>query len=343
MYLRGRDNVGAYSEQSSLHRLARAYFGEQAPTVPECAAYARGEIEKSRTPQGHLTPDVVQHARGLLIRDFGVDWRHVKPGVSAEPALRQWLTTIVQVVRANPSTTIRIVGFSDCVGQERNNALLRSGRASRVQALLQQLLGSDWRTLQPRIAFVGAAPAGEYLESNSTVEGRAANRGVLIPGTRAIGYEPEIVQPPDTIPRIVRRGLELIQGLDHFGVRITVHQQQRIRCMLSLLGRPGFDDRYLTGQGVLDFYNNTRMADPYYANATQWLLPDFAVRSRRTTPDDTIWRTLIRIDDDIIQGRQKINYYYHTHGAATPIRIQRLRDWVARQQNDPRSIYSCYR
>jgi len=85
------------------------------------------------------------------------------------------------------------------------------------------------------------------------------------------------------------------------------------------------------------------MTAPYYANATQWLLPEFAVKSRKTTPDDIIWRTLVKIDDDIIQGRAKINYFYDTHGAATPIRIQRLRDWVAAQQNNPRSIYSCYR
>jgi len=149
-------------------------------------------------------------------------------------------------------------------------------------------------------------------------------------------------QGPDTMERICRSARELIQGTDHFGMRITVHQQNRIRCIVAGVCQPDFDDRYLTGQGVLD-YNNGLYSEPYYARARQWLLPEFAVRAGTLRPDQDLWRTLIRIDDDIIQGRGKINYYYHTHGEATPIRIRRLRDWVARQQDNRRSIYWCYR
>jgi hypothetical protein len=326
---------------------SRRYLGEAAlATEATCAAYERGEIEKSRTQAGHVAPDVVQHARGLLIRDFGVDWRHVRETIKGDAVLQQWLTTILQLVRGNPTTRIRISGFSDCVGTEKNNLFLRRGRAHRVHDLLREVAGPGWRELQPRITFVDAAPAGDYVADNNTADGRATNRGVLIELSREVTFEPEIVtaNPPDTIERIVRRGLELVQRLDQFGIRITVHQQQRIRCILLRLSRPGFDDRYLTAQGVLDYNNqNVGAAQPYYANATQWLLPEFAIRSRRTTPDDVIWRTLVKIDDDIIQGRAKINYYYDTHGAATPIRIQRLRDWVAQQQDDARSIYQCYR
>jgi hypothetical protein len=92
---------------------------------------------------------------------------------------------------------------------------------------------------------------------------------------------------------------------------------------------------------VLDHAN--RLYDqPYYASAKQWLLPEFAVRAGGEVPDQRIWQTLIRIDDDIIQGRGKINYYYATHGAATPVRVQRMRDWVANQEGSERSIYWCY-
>ena len=211
-----------------------------------------------------------------------------------------------------------------------------------MQDLLREMAGPGWRELQPRITFVDAAPSGEYVADNNTADGRATNRAVLIEHSREIVFEPETIQLPDTIERIVRRGLELVQRLDQFGIRISVHQQKRIRCILQRLSLPGFDDRYLTAQGVLDYYNDVTRTQPYYANATQWLLPDFAVKSGRTTSDEVIWRTLVRIDDEIIQGRAKINYYYATHGAATPIRIQRLRDWVAQQQDDDRSIYRCY-
>ena len=310
----------------------------------ECAPYTAGEVDKSRTAAGHLTPDVVQHARGLVIRDFGVDWRHVKPQVANEPGLRNWLQQIVPVIQSNTSTTIRILGFSDCVGPERGNRELRRGRAVRVQQLLQRLSGNSWSTLRPRIVFVDAAPADDYLDVNSTVEGRATNRGVLIENERTIQFEPEApITPREHIDRIIKRGLELIHKTDQFGIRISPHQQGRIRCILQTLSRPPFDDRFLTAQGVLDYMNMTHMTEPYYGNATQWLLPQFQVRSGKITTDDTIWRTLVRIDEEIIQGRGKINYYFDTHGAATPIRIRRLRDWVAKQQNDDRSIYRCYR
>lgn len=309
-----------------------------------CAPYAAGEVAKSRTAAGHLGPDVVEHGRGLVIRDFGVDWRHVKPKVANEPALRSWLQEIVPVIQSNPGTTIRILGFSDCVGPERGNRGLRRGRAVRVRQLLQRLSGSRWSILKPRIVFVDAAPADDYLDVNSTVEGRAVNRGVLIEITRSISFEPDgPITPRETIDRIIKRGLDLIQKTDQFGTRISPHQQARIRCILQTLSRPPFDDRFLTAQGVLDYMNTTHMTGPYYGNATQWLLPEFQVRSGKITTDETIWRTLVRIDEEIIQGRAKINYYFDTHGAATPIRIQRMRDWVAKQQSDNRSIYRCYR
>src|SRR6266496_3220251 len=67
-------------------------------TPATCAGYERGEVEKSRTLAGHLAVDVVQHSRGLLIRDFGVDWRHVREQIQNDAVLRQWLATILQIV-----------------------------------------------------------------------------------------------------------------------------------------------------------------------------------------------------------------------------------------------------
>src|SRR5262245_39795497 len=116
-----------------LGGFSRGHLGEAALTTPpsSCTGYEPGEIEKSRTLAGHLAADVVQHTRGLLIRDFGVDWRHVREQIKNDAVLQQWLTTILQVVRANPTTNIRITGFSDCVGAENNNLVLRRGRAQR--------------------------------------------------------------------------------------------------------------------------------------------------------------------------------------------------------------------
>src|SRR5688572_15413238 len=76
-----------------------------------CPPYQRGEVAKSRTQQGHLPSDFIQHPRGTLIADFGVDWRTPKSGLRRDAALRAWLATMVDVVRANPTTRIRISGY----------------------------------------------------------------------------------------------------------------------------------------------------------------------------------------------------------------------------------------
>ena len=127
-----------------------------------CQPYQRGEVEKSKTQQGHLSTDFIQHPRGTLIADFAVGWRTPKSSLRRDAALRAWLATMVDVVRANPTTRIRISGYSDCVGRENNNNFLRRGRALRMRQLLQQLAGPQWSVLQPKIVFTGAAPAGDY-------------------------------------------------------------------------------------------------------------------------------------------------------------------------------------
>lgn len=162
-----------------------------------CATYEKGEVQKSWTAQGHLSSDVFAHARGLLIADFGVDWRTPRESLKREKALQDWLGSILQLVRDNPTTVIRILGFSDCVGNERNNRALRRGRAVRIHALLHQMLGpgARWSSIKAAIKLIDAAPAGDYVSSNATVEGRAQNRSVLIEYTRRIDYAPQVVQP----------------------------------------------------------------------------------------------------------------------------------------------------
>jgi outer membrane protein OmpA-like peptidoglycan-associated protein len=318
----------------------------EAPAPMQCSPYQPGEVAKSKTQRGFLPSKVIQHPRGLLIADFGVDWSTPNDAVKREPLLREWLRSIVQVVRANPSTKIRIIGFSDCVGKEKNNSFLRRHRARRVYQLLDQLLRSSpqWKDLRSRIT-TSAAPTGDYIADNSTIEGRAKNRGVLIENTRVITFDDgtEIVgRLPDTIDRIIKRGLELTQQLEHFGSRITKYQQQRIRCILSRLSQPGFDDQYLIGQDFLDYQN--RVYDkPYFAKVTQWLLPESIVKTKEKRTDADIWQTLISIDQGIIGGRRLINQIFENQGAATSIRAQQLRDWVGEQENDPRSIYRCYK
>ena len=86
-----------------------------------CASYQPQEIAISHTASGHLTPDVVLvppgplgpngniRCRYLIIRDFGVDWRHVKLAARN----RQLFKDMLNRFEADKSLLFRIVGYSD--------------------------------------------------------------------------------------------------------------------------------------------------------------------------------------------------------------------------------------
>jgi outer membrane protein OmpA-like peptidoglycan-associated protein len=143
----------------------------QVPIEVKCpSTYKSGEIAKSRTSGGHLAPDVRLLGSGrLLIADFGVNWRHVKPSTTKEKVLSDWLKTF----ETDPTYRLKIIGYTDCVGPEKHNASLRKARAEQVYALLGP-------GAQSRVISKGSAPVSTYVADNSTIQGRAMNRGVII-------------------------------------------------------------------------------------------------------------------------------------------------------------------
>jgi hypothetical protein len=133
--------------------------------------YQPHEIAVSRTEGGHLVHDVVTignaDCRYLVIRDFGVDWRHLKA------ATRSLLLTELSSLETDTSLQFQVVGYSDCAGSRGNNLHLRLGRARYVF----DLLGPSARA---RVIGVKAASPETYLANNSTVKARAENRAVVI-------------------------------------------------------------------------------------------------------------------------------------------------------------------
>ncbi|MBB4392379.1 hypothetical protein [Bradyrhizobium sp. ERR14] len=71
------------------------------------------------------------------------------------------------------SLKFQIIGYSDSTGNERNNIFLRTGRARNVFHLFGPSAGSRVFSVQP-------APHYEYLQDNTTVINRAANRAVVV-------------------------------------------------------------------------------------------------------------------------------------------------------------------
>jgi hypothetical protein len=150
---------------------------------------------------------------------------------------------------------------------------------------------------------------------------------------------------PDTIGRIIKRGFELIQPTDPVMLTwgVTKQRQQRIRCMLALLSRPDTDDRFLTFQSVLDYANNVYDA-PYFSRAKQWLLPEHEIKiGHRVTDQEIRHRLVNNIEGQIEECRRNIKRRYEQMGDTIEIRVQRANEWIRNQQNNLRSIYSCYR
>lgn len=150
-------------------------------TSETCVAYQPNEIRISHTEPGHATPDVILVPAGLpgpnvkiicqylIIRDFGVNWRHLKTATINEQFFKDMLARF----EADKSLVFRIVGYTDCVGVERHNTFLRKGRARNVF----NLMGTSARS---RVISVGGAPPKTYLTDNSTIAARADNRSVVI-------------------------------------------------------------------------------------------------------------------------------------------------------------------
>jgi hypothetical protein len=176
--------------------------------------------------------------------------------------------------------------------------------------------------------FRGSQASGRALRSS--LSGLSSWYGEPAPG-------------PDTIDRIVKRGLVLNEHPDHSGIRITNYQQARIRCILLLLTNPGTDDRFLTYQSVLDWTNNV-VQNPYFSSARQWLLPQSEIKSGHIVTDHEIRHRLVtNIDWQIIHCRDQVKRRHELQGEAVPIRVRRANEWMAKQQRNPRSIYYCYR
>lgn len=117
-------------------------------------------------------------------------------------------------------------------------------------------------------------------------------------------------------------------------------QIRRIGCFLLRMNWKGSDDRYVTGQMVLSYYNRPK-PEIYFIQLKDLLTS--ASMFGPTIPDDWFLGHLRRIDESIIEGRHKINQIFAQQGAAVSHGVRWLRNWVADREKDHLSIYKCYR
>jgi len=94
----------------------------------------------------------------------------------------------------DPGAILHLTGFTDCLGSGSSNANLRMNRASAVEDYFVLVLGVDRNRV-----FVETAAEVEYLDTNETPIGRAANRAVAIswsPAAQRLDRRMRIVDLP---------------------------------------------------------------------------------------------------------------------------------------------------
>ncbi len=149
-------------------------------TDPDCE-YQKGEVDKSRSPEGILQNDIeraeffgMEPADAVVIADFKVDDGSLRP--STESLFRKyWIPTFDK----SAMSAWEIVGFNDCVGWESRNKVLRAERAQAVARLLPGM-------------SVSAVSVNDYPVANGSERGRALNRSVMI--------RPKVKPPPPPPP-----------------------------------------------------------------------------------------------------------------------------------------------
>ena len=309
-------------------------FATLNPSVVAGCAPEPGEVAASHSGAGILTKDVEDTTEGILIADFGIDWRSVKERAKIE------LAPYIHRLETDPEITeIWICGYTDCIGSSdaRYHTWLRTERARRVFNLLGPIA-------RRKVKTVGPAPIGTYFGPNADRVRRARNRSVLIKYKTAIKMEP-ISVPPPLLPwgRFVPKALDVLKRQRQIGITLGVDQTRRLACLLQGSLDPNFDDRFINYWDLWAFQQVGVGNDPAWDRIIQ-KTRNFLDTSRLPTADDRfILKGLELMDQSIFRGVKWLDMQYQNLGSAMSPRMVKVKDWIADQQKNPNNVYSCYR
>jgi hypothetical protein len=257
------------------------------------------------------------------------------------PAGHTKLIALARRITAGGPRVLQLVGHTDRTGTAAHNQGLGKRRAEEVRRLLIATLdrirpGSS-RGMQIAVSSAGASQAsGTGLNP--------PDRRVEIFGS-STPRPPEPVSPPPQsqpvpLPQAVSRSVSIVAARP-----MPAEQKRRLSCMLAMIQRPGVDDRYLNGFDYL-FRSVTRPLSPEQLDL---LLNSHRVKRDLANPlfgpgssDEEVAAELDRLDLRILQGIAFLRRHRETMGAAIDAGKLQLNDWVARQQRNPNSIYSCW-
>lgn len=158
---------------------------EQAEHRGTCPEIRRERGERRRFSAMGPSVRVIEPLKCYVVENLSIG----ETSIGVLPAL----DAIADFLQLNPGATVHLTGFADCLGSRTTNANLRTNRASAVEDYFIDVLRVD----RDRV-FVEFANDSEYLETNETALGRAANRAVAI----YLDLGPAPPPQPDVRPRV---------------------------------------------------------------------------------------------------------------------------------------------
>lgn len=145
---------------------------DECPSAPEVEPGHAGECPDIERESGELERFALSVETIVPFKCFLI--RNLRSG-STDFGTPIELNQIADLLQFDPTTSLNIVGYSDCVESAQRNAELRQSRADEVKDYFVRVLEVD----RVRIDAKGA-PATEYVGTNNTAEGRAWNRSIAI-------------------------------------------------------------------------------------------------------------------------------------------------------------------
>jgi len=180
----GNAAVARMLTRGTPHRLAsprrRDRGLQRAPKKAPTLKPERGEREDAAKGKLRLVEKVPR--REWLITGFPIGGSDI-----SEDEARGFIAQIVRslqqgrVVYVTGQDPLEVLGYSDAFGGERyDNDALRKKRARHFCEAAEAYFGESTKSYKNLLSSCEAAPAGEYVEENTTRQGRAQNRSILI-------------------------------------------------------------------------------------------------------------------------------------------------------------------
>jgi peptidoglycan hydrolase-like protein with peptidoglycan-binding domain len=281
-----------------------------------------GEVAASHSEAGILAKEVENTSRGILIADFGIDWRSVK-----ERAKRE-LNPCLHMLETDPTISeIWICGYTDCIGPGDGayHTWLRTERARRVFKLLGPVARS-------KVKSVGPAPIGSYFGPNSDRVGRAQNRSVLIVYKRVITMTDEPISVVPCQKRLMDQAQQRLRSSRTMDPAVKTRLQAALNATVA-----GRDESFIRPGSTSGFPFHWSSITTYFIGLCNQL-------GGGAPSDSTLERKLTELDQDIVNGRESFNRERRTASGyrKTMLDAEFSGRFDALIRNKPQTVYAGY-